>query len=142
MNLPRKALLLSLLAACVAPAQTTPETKPSDRASAYYNFAMGRVYAELAQAAGNKPDYMTKAIQHYQEALKLDPSASIIFEELTDLYIQTNHLKDAIAQAEDLLKQNSDNLDARLMLARIYFRMIPTNTQDGRINEDYLKKAI
>jgi tetratricopeptide (TPR) repeat protein len=103
---------------------------------------MGRVYAELAQATGNKPDYLSKAIQHYQEALKLDPSASIIFEELTDLYIQTNHLRDAITQAEDLLKQNPDNLDARRMLAKIYFRMIPTNTQDGRINEDYLKKAI
>ena len=31
---------------------------------------MGRVYAELAQAYGNKPEYLTKAIQHYQEALK------------------------------------------------------------------------
>lgn len=158
-----KALLILITVGCsvgcVAFAQTpatlaqTPDNAPkpapdaatdgaTDKAAAYYNFAMGRVYAELAQAAGNKPDYMTKAIQHYQEALKLDPTASIIFEELTDLYIQTNHLKDAIAQAEDLLKQNSDNLDARRMLARIYFRMIPTNTQDGRINEDYLKKAI
>src|SRR5580693_5372383 len=87
-----------------------PGTAPdgTDKAGAYYNFAMGRVYAELAQDSGNKPDYMTRAIQHYQEALKLDPSASIIFEELTDLYIQTNHLQDAIAQAEDLLKKNSD----------------------------------
>src|SRR5205085_7114032 len=108
----------------------------------YYHVALGRVYAELAQAYGNKPDYVSKAIEHYQDALKLDPSASIIFEELTDLYIQTNHLRDAIAQAEDLLKQNPENLDARRMLARIYFRMIPANTQDGRINEDYLKKAI
>jgi tetratricopeptide (TPR) repeat protein len=153
-----KALLILISAGCslgcVAFAQTpaaqTPGNVPKaapdgvsdNKAGAYYNFAMGRVYAELAQAAGNKPDYITKAIQHYQEALKLDPSAGIIFEELTDLYIQTNHLKDAIAQAEDLLKQNADNLDARRMLARIYFRMIPTNTQDGRINEDYLKKAI
>src|SRR5471030_446096 len=142
-----KALLILISVGCVSFAQTpaAPAQAPegaTDKAAAYYNFAMGRVYAELAQAAGNKPDYMTKDIQHYQEALKLDPSASIIFEELTDLYIQTNHLKDAIAQAEDLRKQNSDNLDARLMLARIYFSMIPANTQDGRINEDYLKKAI
>jgi tetratricopeptide (TPR) repeat protein len=153
-----KSLLLVLSLGCVlsvvslaqtpaAPArvpENAPGTSPdgTDKAGAYYNFAMGRVYAELAQDSGNKPDYMSRAIQHYQEALKLDPSASIIFEELTDLYIQTNHLQDAITQAEDLLKRNSDNLDARRMLARIYFRMIPTNTQDGRINEDYLKKAI
>lgn len=139
-----KALFIVVSLGCAAFAQAPPETAktPDNKSGAYYNFAMGRVYAELAQATGNKPDYLSKAIQHYQEALKLDPSASIIFEELTDLYIQTNHLRDAIAQAEDLLKQNPDNLDARRMLAKIYFRMIPTNTQDGRINEDYLKKAI
>jgi len=139
-----KALLIVTSLGCAAFAQTPAGTAkaPDDKSGAYYNFAMGRVYAELAQATGNKPDYLSKAIQHYQEALKLDPSASIIFEELTDLYIQTNHLRDAITQAEDLLKQNPDNLDARRMLAKIYFRMIPTNTQDGRINEDYLKKAI
>jgi tetratricopeptide (TPR) repeat protein len=139
-----KALLIVISLGCAAFAQSPAESAkaPGNKAGAYYNFAMGRVYAELAQATGNKPDYLSKAIQHYQDALKLDPSASIIFEELTDLYIQTNHLRDAITQAEDLLKQNPDNLDARRMLAKIYFRMIPTNTQDGRINEDYLKKAI
>jgi len=137
-----KALLLAATLGCLAYAQTpapTPKT-PDSKAGAYYNFAMGRVYAELAQAYGNKPDYLNKAIQHYQEALKLDPSASIVFEELTDLYIQTNHLRDAVTQAEDLLKQNPENVDARRMLGRIYMRMI--STQDNRINEDYLKKAI
>ena len=137
-----KALLLAVSLGCFAYAQdpaSTPKT-PDSKAGAYYHFAMGRVYAELAQAYGNKPDYLNQAIQHYQEALKLDPTASIVFEELTDLYIQTNHLRDAVTQAEDLLKQNPDNIDARRMLGRIYMRMI--STQDNRINEDYLKKAI
>ena len=53
---------------------------------------MGRLYAQLAAAEGNKNDYINKSIQHYREALRLDPSANIIFEELTDLYIQTNRL--------------------------------------------------
>ncbi|HEY1496551.1 MAG TPA: tetratricopeptide repeat protein [Candidatus Solibacter sp.] len=137
-----KALLLAVTLGCFAYAQDTASTPktPDSKASAYYNFAMGRVYAELAQAYGNKPEYLTKAIQHYQEALKLDPSASIAFEELTDLYIQTNHLRDAVTQAEDLLKKNPDNVDARRMLGRIYMRMI--STADNRINEDYLKKSI
>ncbi|MCU1233865.1 MAG: Tetratricopeptide 2 repeat protein, partial [Candidatus Solibacter sp.] len=137
-----KALLLAVTLGSLAYGQTpapTPKT-PDSKAGAYYNFAMGRVYAELAQAYGNKPDYLNKAISHYQEALKLDPSASIVFEELTDLYIQTNHLRDAVTQAEDLLKQNPENIDARRMLGRIYMRMI--STPDNRINEDYLKKAI
>src|SRR5258708_28992058 len=137
-----KALLLAVTLGCFAYAQETASTPktPDSKAAAYYNFAMGRVYAELAQSYGNKPEYLTKAIQHYQEALKLDPGASQVFEELTDLYIQTNHLRDAITQAEEMLKQNPDNVDARRMLGRIYMKMI--STQDNRINEDYLHKAI
>jgi tetratricopeptide (TPR) repeat protein len=136
-----KSLLLVVSLGGLLFGQTTVETpKPDAKAGAYYNFAMGRVYAELAQSYGNKPEYVTKAIQHYQEALKLDPGASQVFEELTDLYIQTNHLRDAITQAEEMLKQNPDNVDARRMLGRIYMKMI--STQDNRINEDYLRKAI
>ena len=145
-----KALLLVVSLGCVAYSQT-PAASPSTtagvspgtqdaKAGAYYNFAMGRLYAELAQAYGNKPEYLTKAIQHYQDALKLDPGASIAFEELTDLYIQTNHLAAAVTQAEDMLKANPENVDARRMLGRIYMRMI--STADNRINEDYLHKAI
>src|SRR4051812_14330658 len=78
-------------------AQTAPE---KDKAGSYYHFAMGRLYAEMAAMEGSKSDYVSKAIEHYQEALKADPSANIIFEELTDLYIQTNHLRDAVTQAE------------------------------------------
>jgi tetratricopeptide (TPR) repeat protein len=137
-----KALLLAVSLGCLMFGQTPAETPktPDNKAGAYYNFAMGRVYAELAQAYGNKPDYLTKAIQHYQEALKLDPGASLVFEELTDLYIQTNHLRDAITQAEEMLKLNPDNVGARRMLGHIYMKMI--STQDNRINEDYLRKSI
>src|SRR6266540_3947564 len=101
-----KALLLAVTLGCLAYAQTPAPTPkaPDSKAGAYYNFAMGRVYAELAQAYGNKPEYLNKAIQHYQEALKLDPGATLVFEELTDLYIQTNHLRDAVTQAEEMLK--------------------------------------
>jgi tetratricopeptide (TPR) repeat protein len=145
-----KALLLavSLGFACLAQSTkpqtgtaTPPANAPDSRAGAYYHFAMGRLYAELAGAEGNKDD-VNKAIENYQEALKLDPTASIIFEELTDLYIQTNRLQDAVTQAEDLLKQNPDNLDARRMLGRIYTRMIGGNPQDGKINETFLRQAI
>jgi tetratricopeptide (TPR) repeat protein len=137
-----KALLIAVSLGCLVFGQTPAETPkpPDNKAGAYYNFAMGRVYAELAQAYGNRPDYLTKAIQHYQEALKLDPGASLVFEELTDLFIQTNHLRDAITQAEEMLKLNPENVDARRMLGRIYMKMI--STQDNRINEDYLRKAI
>src|SRR5258707_3271307 len=109
-----KALALLVSVGCLAFAQApAPAVNPPDKkADAYYHFAMGRVYAELSKAYGNRPEYLNKSLQHYQEALKLDPSASLVFEELTDLYIQTNRLKDAVTQAEDILKQDPDNIDA------------------------------
>lgn len=122
-----------------APQTATPNT--SDKSAAYYNFAMGRLYAEMAADAGNKNDYVTKAIQYYQEALKLDPSAGIVLEELTDLYIGTGRLRDAVSLAEDLLTKNPDNLDARRMLGRIYLRALGEG-QPGRANEEALTRAI
>ena len=139
-----KALLMVAGSTCAVFAQTpraTANAPADDRSGAYYHFAMGRLYAELAgSSGGSSNEYVSKAIQHYQEALKQDPSAGIIFEELTDVYIQTGRLREAVSQAEDLLKQNPDNLDARRMLGRIYTRMIG-DTQQGKINEDMLRRA-
>jgi tetratricopeptide (TPR) repeat protein len=113
---------------------------PDDKSAAYYNFAMGRLYATLAGAEGNKNDYVTKAIKYYQEALKLDPSAEIVFEELTDLYIQANQIQSAIDLAEELLKKDPNNLDARRMLGRIYRHSLGTSS--SRNAERTLKLAI
>jgi tetratricopeptide (TPR) repeat protein len=129
---------------CVTFAQT-PQTPDQtgvapDRAGAYYHFAMGRLYEGLAELEGTKNDYIPRAIQHYQDALKIDPGASIILEELTDLYVQTGQLRNAVAQAEQMLKQDPDNLEARRMLGRIYMRALG-NAPDGRINEDTLRSA-
>jgi tetratricopeptide (TPR) repeat protein len=135
-------LLVSLTLASFAQRPETPQTTetPDNKAGAYYNFAMGRVYNELAQAEGNR-EYVNKAIQYYQEALKLDPSASVIFDELTDLYVQTGRLADAVSQAEDLLKRDPDNLDARRMLARIFTQMARGTGPDSKVDDDYLHKA-
>jgi tetratricopeptide (TPR) repeat protein len=141
-----KALLIVVAVGCAALAQTpqTPaETSvaPDNQAGAYYHFAMGRLYEGLAELEGTKNDYIPQAIEHFQQALKLDPGSSIILEELTDLYVQSGQLRSAVAQAEELLKQDPDNLEARRMLGRIYMRALG-NAPDGRINEETLRSAI
>lgn len=133
--------MAGLASAQTGEARATPAAGPKDKAGAYYNFAMGRLYSELAGAYGNRGDYINKAIEHYRQALKLDPGASVVFEELTDIYIQTGRLRDAITEAEELLRQRPDNLEARKMLGRIYTRLIG-DQQQGRINETALKSAI
>jgi tetratricopeptide (TPR) repeat protein len=116
--------------------------KDSDkRAAAYYNFAMGHMFSDLASNYGYRSDYVDKAIKHYRAALEADPGANYVNEELTDLYMQSGRLRDAVTAAEDMLQRDPDNLDARRMLGRIYTRLIG-DPQQNRINEQMLKKAI
>jgi tetratricopeptide (TPR) repeat protein len=139
-------LLLAGLLACASFAQSTPAAAPpvpasDDKAGVYYNFAMGRLYGELAAAEGS-PEDVTKAIHYYQEALKLDPKDGLILEELTDLYVKTNRLADAVDQAEALLKQDPTNLDARRTLAQIYAHLAVGEGPNAQIDNSYLRKAI
>jgi tetratricopeptide (TPR) repeat protein len=139
--------LLTAVALCLPGvsvfAQTPAPAEPNasaDRASGYYNFSMGHLYAELAQAY-NRQDYIAKAIEFYRLALKQDPKASFITEELTELYIQSGQLNRAVTEAEDLLKQDPTNLGARRILGRVYTRLIG-DPQQGKLDEKMLKLSI
>ena len=111
-----------------------------DKAAAYYNYSLGHLYSELAGASGNR-ELFTKAVDSYRAAMKADPSATFIAEELSDLYIQSGRLREAVSEAEDALKQNPDDLNSRRLLARIYTRLIG-DAQANRIDENMVKKAI
>jgi len=138
-------LALALGGATFAQTQAGAAGAPdADKAGAYYHFAMGRLYAEMAVSDGNpgrQSEYISKAIDNYKEALKLAPTESLILGELTDLYIQTGHIQDAIAEAEALLKENPKNLEARRMLGRIYTRAIASG-QNGNIDQSMVQNAI
>src|ERR1035438_5740047 len=115
---------LVFISAIPALAQAPPAIPAQDRASAYYDFAMAHLYAELAGSYGNRGEYVNKAIDFYKQAIKSDPSASYIAEELTEFYVQTGQFDKALQEANDLLKANPANNDARKILARIYSRGI------------------
>lgn len=139
---------LAFAALLVSPASAQTEAKPAevkaaatDKGTAYYNFSMGHLYAELAGAYGNRGEYLTKAIEFYKAALKADPSATFLSEELTDLYIQSGQLNRAVTDAEEILRQNPSNLDARRVLGRIYTRLIG-DAQQNKIDEKMLAKAV
>ena len=113
----------------------------ADKAAAYYNYSLGHLYSELAAAYGNRGEYFSKAADAYRAALKADPSATFIAEELSDLYIQSGRLREAVLDAEDALKQNPNDLNSRRLLARIYTHLIG-DSQTNQIDPDMVKKAI
>src|SRR5260370_35261603 len=102
---------------------------------------MAHYYAELAANYGNRGDYYKQAIDYYKQAVKLDPTATFLLEELTDLYVQGNQLKSAIPEAEGLLKQNPENLQARRKPGRIYTPSIG-DSQQGKSNAEQVNKSI
>jgi tetratricopeptide (TPR) repeat protein len=123
-------------------APSTPAASASaDKAASYYNYSLGHLYSEMAAASGSRGDYFNKAVESYKAALKADPNATFIAEELSDLYIQSGRLREAVTEAEDALKTNPSDLNARRLLARIYTRMIG-DSQSNRIDENMVKKAI
>jgi tetratricopeptide (TPR) repeat protein len=136
-------LLLPALGFSQTPAPAPPQAPApgADRSNAYYEFAMAHLYAELASAYGNRGEYVNKAIDYYRQAIKADPSASYIAEELSEFYVQAGQLERAMQEANDLLKANPDNNNARKILARIYTRQIGDPDQ-GRIDQTMLKNAI
>src|SRR5213075_2444817 len=117
----RKALLITVLgSACFLPLQAQSSAAPKvDKSSAYYHYTLAHMYAEQASMYGNRGDYVNKAIDNYKEDIKADPTAAMLSEELSDLYVQSGRLREAQADAEDVLKQNPNDLNAHRLLARI-----------------------
>ena len=89
----------------------------ANRAEAYFNFSMGHLYAELAASYGNRGEYLSRAIEYYKAAIKADPTAAIVSEELAGLYIQAGKVRDAVTEIEDRLNKDPNAIDARRVLA-------------------------
>lgn len=101
---------------------------------------MGHLYADLAQTYGNRAEYLNKAIEFFKAAMKEDPSASFLAEEMSDLYIQAGRLREAVTEAEASIKTNPADLTSRRILGRIFSRLVG-DPQTRGLNEEMLKRA-
>ena len=135
------ALAVSAAPAIVQGRQAPAAKQTVDKAAAYYHYSLGHVYAELAGAYGSRSEFLDKAIDNYRKAMKADPGAGFLADELADLYIQAGRMREAVLDAKAALKDNPDDLDARRILGRIYTRLIG-DTRQHRVNEDMADKAI
>jgi tetratricopeptide (TPR) repeat protein len=113
----------------------------SPKASAYYHFSLGHMYEELAGAYNNRTDYVNKAIENFRLAMKEDPATAFLVEDIAELYSASGRLREAVEEAQDALKTNPSDLNARRVLARIYTKQIG-DAQANRFDENMVRKAL
>src|ERR1022692_1130149 len=121
------------------PAESAPPKQP-DKAAAYYHFTMAHMYEELVSMYG-RADYANKAIEEYRLAIDNDPTSDYLNAGLAELYAKTGRIRDAVLEAQDILKRDGNNLEARRLLGRIYLRSLG-DTQAGTQSQEILKLAI
>ncbi|HKM48636.1 MAG TPA: tetratricopeptide repeat protein, partial [Terriglobales bacterium] len=122
-----------------ADVQAANKGKTPDRAAAYYHFALAHMYEE--QVANGDSKLANKAIEEYRAAIDADPSSAYLTSGLAELYNKIGRIRDAVVEAQDLIKRNPNNLEARRLLGRIYLRSLG-DMQAGSGSESILKLAI
>src|ERR1700730_8161509 len=115
------ALAQQRTAAPVSPAPAS--VSPEQRAQAYYNVTMGHLYAQEFESSGHAED-AAKAIDFYKKAYSIDPSSPEIGEDLAEVYFLAHRSREAVNEAEELIRRNPDDISARRLLARIYIRSL------------------
>ncbi len=146
--------LVSLLSmtAVFAFGQTSQSSSPSieveskaaphkvDHAAAYYHYTMAHMYEEMVTAYG-RSDLANKAIEEYRAAIDADPSSEFLTAGLAELYVKTGRIRDAVLEAQDIIKRDPNNLEAHKLLGRIYLRSLG-DMPGGNGSDNVLKLAI
>ncbi len=151
-SLTAKCFLAAGLAATTLPASAAqksessslpPATKQanSPKAAAYYHYSLGHLYAEMAASYGNRGDYINKAIENFRLAMKEDPEADFLVEDIAELYLASGRVKDAVEEAQNALKANPNQINAHRVLAHIYRGQIGGDGQSNP-NEGMVKRAL
>lgn len=121
------------------PSQPKADKKP-DQAAAYYHFSLAHMYEEMMAMYG-RSEYATKAIEEYRLAIENDPSSEYLNASLAELYAKTGRIRDAVLEAQEIVKRDPNNLEAHKLLGRIYLRSLG-DLQPGTQSREVLTLAI
>jgi tetratricopeptide (TPR) repeat protein len=122
------------------PASPSSHSDSNHKSDAYFNFAMGHAEEEEFELTG-RSENANEAVDYYKKALELDPESSVIIERLAETYAKSQHIQDAVHEAEAAIKANPDNPGPHRLLARIYVRNLG-DLSAGSGQRDMIDKAI
>jgi predicted Zn-dependent protease len=127
-NIFRNFLIIMVAAAAAAGQSTTPTpsnaaaAQPAprkvDRAAAYYHYSVAHMYEEQVTVYG-RSELANKAMEEYRLAIEADPSSEFLTSGLAELYVKTGRIRDAVIEAQDIIKRDPTNLEAHKLLGRI-----------------------
>jgi tetratricopeptide (TPR) repeat protein len=126
------------------PAQSKSSPSSSrkiDRAAAYFHYTLAHMYEEQVTVYG-RSELANKAMDEYRLAIEADPSSEFLTSGLAELYVKTGRIRDAVLQAQDILKRDPNNLEAHKLLGRIYLRSLGDMPGNGNGSDNVLKLAI
>ncbi len=158
MNRILRTLSVSALLTLAAAAQTKQSSKPAastseasqsdqasspkvDHADSYYHYALAHMYEEQVTVYG-RSELANKAMDEYRQAIEADPSSEFLTAGLAELYVKTGRIRDAVLQAQDIIKRDPNNLEAHKLLGRIYLRSLGDMPGNGNGSDNVLKLAI
>src|SRR2546423_4553648 len=105
-------------------AATAPASgAPSARAEAYFDYTMGHIFEQQYENT-SKADFATRALDFYKKAYALDPRSPVIGERLAEMYWKAQRIREAINEAQEILKRDPNDVTTRRLLARIYLRSL------------------
>ncbi len=121
--------------------KSAPTVPKVDRGAAYYHYALAHMYEEQIAMYG-RSDLANKAMDEYRLAIQADPSSEYLTSALAELYVKTGRIRDAVLEAQDILKRDPNNLEAHKLLGRIYLRSLGDMPGDSNGSDNMLKLAI
>jgi tetratricopeptide (TPR) repeat protein len=124
-----------------APTKAEASAHKADRGAAYYHYMLAHMYEEQVTVYG-RSELANKALEEYRLAIEADPSSEFLTSGLAELYVKTGRIRDAVLQAQDILKRDPNNIEAHKLLGRIYLRSLGDMPGGGNGSENVLKLAI
>jgi tetratricopeptide (TPR) repeat protein len=112
----------------------------ASKGDAYYYFMIGHL-DEMEYESTGRGELATQSIDAYKKALEKDPGSTVIMGRLAEIYAKSQHIRDAVLEAQEVLKIDGDNVPAHRLLARIYVRNLG-DINAGAVQQENLTKAI
>ena len=126
-----------------APANTisdAPSNAPTGSGDAYYYFMVGHLQEQQFEITNNA-DAAQASIDSYKKALELAPNTIAVMERLAEVEAKSQHIRDAVLEANEVLKLDPSDVPAHRLLAFVYYRALG-DPNAGAVQQENLNKAV